>query len=495
MGMSNLRKKSRRPNRLKIISDGLFRTQGGAVSVILAFALTALLGMGALAIDLGRAWNLSTELQNAADAGALACASQLDRKANALARARSAATGTLVQNTQIFATDGAGRDVKINTTDIVFLEDLVTRTVATTDAAARYCQVTISPRRVDFSFAQIIGAPPSASPLAVAVAGLDVAKCEVPPILICNPDDPLPFNLAAHIGDGITLKDSKGGGLSPGNFGLLALPGKILSVNAIRDAFARTHPLNQCYGTTVDTKPGQSTAMSQGLNMRFDVYSQATHKVPPGEPKVRSNPFYVPAMNNVKGLVKGGANCSYTSPTGWNDPAVKYTGPGNPAPSSMGFPRDNCAYNGGWCDTGTGGVNMGDGAWDSTAYMTTNHAVGIGAVPNLDSEPAISRYEVYRWELDSPSMPTGEPEPDPLVSTCHAAPVQTVPDRRVMTVAVMDCSKISGTTTIEPDAWVQLFLTEPMGVFNGNNDLYAEVIGPADPVGGGVTRHVLHLVE
>ncbi len=47
---------------------GFVASENGAIAVIVAIALTAILGMGALAIDLGRAWNLDTELQNAADA-------------------------------------------------------------------------------------------------------------------------------------------------------------------------------------------------------------------------------------------------------------------------------------------------------------------------------------------------------------------------------------------------------------------------------------------
>ena len=474
----------------------MLRARDGAVSIIVALALTALLGLGALSIDLGRAWNLETELQNAADAAALACAGQLDRQANARARGNLAATGTLVQNTQTFASDGAGSDVTIQAGDIVFLEDLVTRAVATTDQDAKYCQVTISPRRVDFSFAQIVGAVASASPRAVAVAGLDTARCKVPPIMICNPNEPGPFDVMGHIADGITLKESTGGGLAPGNFGLLALYGKVLSTNETRDAWARTNPLTQCFGEEVTTKPGQATAISQGLNMRFDIYFQGTHKVPAGESPVQSNPFYVPSMNNVKGLLRSSSNCSYQHPQGWNDAAQKYTGPGGPPPTSMGFPRDDCAYNGDWCDTYNGGTNFGDGVWDIATYFTTNHpGVAPSVVPDLyPNDGHISRYEVYRWELQPPppTLAEGEPEPNPV---CHSSPYQTNPDRRAITVAVLDCSGVKGTMNVTPVAWVDLFLTEPMGVFNGNNDLYGEIIGPGNPVGGGVVRYILQLAE
>ncbi len=65
----------------------LARDEGGAVAVMFALMLTALLGMMALAVDLGKAWNLDTELQHAADACAVAGATQLDGTDGARARA------------------------------------------------------------------------------------------------------------------------------------------------------------------------------------------------------------------------------------------------------------------------------------------------------------------------------------------------------------------------------------------------------------------------
>ncbi len=67
------------------------RVDQGVVAVALAIMLAAIIGMMALAVDLGRAWNLQTELQNAADAAALAGATQLDTRPGAISRTRLAA--------------------------------------------------------------------------------------------------------------------------------------------------------------------------------------------------------------------------------------------------------------------------------------------------------------------------------------------------------------------------------------------------------------------
>ncbi len=475
------------------------KDESGVAAVIVGICATLLGGMWALSYDMGRAWNLETELQNAADAGALACATQLDGKAGARTRGISAATG-LLTNRQTFANDGAGADVVITAGNVRFLVDLPTKTVATTDADSNYCEVTAAPRQVNFSLSRLVGGPGSANPQAVAIAEMSAARCRIPPIMICNPDESGPFDMTPGIG--ITLKDSSGPGLAPGNFGLLALPNFpsfILSANQIRDAWARVRPLAPCFAGEIQTKPGQTTAIRQGLNMRFDVYPQGTHQVPAGEPPVKSNPNYVPSVNSVKGLEKVGAQCSDV-PAGWNNPTTPYAGttPGVPPYDTMGFPRDACAY-GFDCDVNAGGSHFGDGVWDSTGYMIRNHptvGAGIAAVPDLNGNGTRSRYETYLWEIAnnlSQNMPIEIAAP---ICNTVAPLVPTIPDRRVITAAVLNCSGISGTAIVQPIAWVDLFITEPMGFYDGNNDLYAEVIRDADVGGGkGVTRYVLQLVE
>ena len=100
---------------LTLRARALPRDEGGAVAVMLALMLTALLSMLALAMDLGRAWNLETELQHAADACALAGSTQLDGFSGARVRAIEACVDKvsppLVDNQQRFASDGLGVDV------------------------------------------------------------------------------------------------------------------------------------------------------------------------------------------------------------------------------------------------------------------------------------------------------------------------------------------------------------------------------------------------
>jgi Flp pilus assembly protein TadG len=496
------------------------REEDGIVSVITAIAAFALLGVVALSFDLGRAWNLDTQLQSAADASALACASQLDRSAGARARATTAATnGALAQNSQNFATDGAGATVAIPAANVTFYSAYANGagTAATNDADATFCKVVVSPRTVNFSFAAAVAGPASTSPSPSAVAAMNIAKCAVPPMMVCNPSEPptntdlnLAFDVNSHINQGLILKASgPGAPLGPGNFGLLALDDHTLSTNEIRDAWGRINPLAQCFGERVTTKPGQATATAQGLNVRFEIFEGGL-QAPAGEPAVQSNPQYTPAMNTGKGLTRTSTaenKCGMNINGGagyqeWKKPTIPFDGNPSqtPAPTAMGFPRDTCAYPGGTCAT----ARFGDGTWAIAKYFEVNHSgVSSTVVPDLDGDGKISRYEVYQWELDNypnnlPHNATSTEHSNPTAAPqCHSAPEQTNPDRRVLNVAVVNCAAagLGGSTQVSPVSWIRLFVTEPMGSFDGNNDLYSEVAGPAEAQNISVNKYVLRLVE
>src|SRR5574340_985797 len=66
------------------------KRQRGAVAVVVGIAIFVLVGMIGLALDLGQMFVNKTELQNAADACALATARELDGTVDALTRADAA---------------------------------------------------------------------------------------------------------------------------------------------------------------------------------------------------------------------------------------------------------------------------------------------------------------------------------------------------------------------------------------------------------------------
>lgn len=97
---------------------------GRARGVTVAVMSAVLIGVLAIAIDLGRAYNLSTERENAADAYALAGATQLDQTPGSCVRAMEAAVATVtiginssaLTNTETFASTASGANVFIDRT-------------------------------------------------------------------------------------------------------------------------------------------------------------------------------------------------------------------------------------------------------------------------------------------------------------------------------------------------------------------------------------------
>jgi Flp pilus assembly protein TadG len=427
------------------------RARDGGVAVLLAVSLAALLGTVALAIELGRAWNLQSQLLFAADAAALAAATQLDGNTGARQRAIAAAAGALAKNTQAFATDGLGADVLFDTSaaidpgtgqainqNIRFFSALPLSgpgNEADSDAEARLAVVTVPARRLDFSFAAVIGATPSVTPQARSAAAWQRLYCDTPSIQVCNPnEDPggdpaTTFDPATScdggscVGRGITLRQYAGpGSLAPGDWGLLTLDvvdpvaGSTATVgdaSALGLVLADVVTPQTCAAdgrVTIGPPPPEDIA--DRINVRLDIYAAGID---------RGDADLQPAANVIKGLVlppgwtSSADQCRYTTVGGipdpgasdWLPPANPYDGPGlhanlsdpggagyNPI-DAMGYPRDACAYppsqvdesifgpvQGGLAgclylpppgDPTPPGIQVGSGQYDLDTYLAVHH--------------------------------------------------------------------------------------------------------------------------
>ena len=454
--------------RVRALLISLLREQEGAIAVLVALSLSAILGMVALSFDLSRAYNLQTELGQAADASALAGATQLDNTLGSVRRACQAAGGeatypctstgvtigdAIVVNQEKFSSEGLAGDV--DALQIEFLVSLGTGPgsagrvyvdqsgpEADADATANFIEVSVVPRTVYFPFAAAIGAVPSTSPTGFAVAGFGEALCQVPPIMICNPADTgngEPFDANDYRGYGIKLDEGGNGAWTPGTFGLLSVsdPG----ANGVRDAMGKLNPDSVCFGDELETQPGQLANIRQGMNVRFNIYEGPLGN---GEQMLTQ---YRPARHPAKGMVKLGPSCGFSQsggPAGWTKPDKPFgfdldapddwpqgKGPStDPAIQSdidaMGFPRDDCHYDfdpvlanlgsvGGVCAD----FRWGDGIWDFNTYMFVNHngmtqfayiaAGGECAAcddPSLKPAPnVVTRTEVYEWEIAQDLVP------------------------------------------------------------------------------------------
>lgn len=546
--------------------------EGGAVAATYALSLTALIAVAGIGFDYARLAGMDSELQNGADQAALAGATQLNKENGSCARATNAAIA-LLNNESLLANDKGERSVQINggttitvaddactgTPGIVFYVDKNKATVATTDETAAFIEVSVDARVAEYAFTPIVGALNSGNIDASALAGVAAAVCKVPPLMICNPDEPstntntlLEFNVPLHLGHGIKLVANDS--YTPGAFGFLQTEFGS-GANGLLAALAWDTRGGDCTSVTgVEIKDGMNASVMDGINTRFDL--PGTGNSCPDINGVTG--ICSPSVNSRKDLVRQAGNCNWSENTATTaeaslnnyrpTSAATYDtifGAGS-SPQIIGHPRDLChaVSNAGVC----AGGRIGTGDWDIQAYWMSNYGAAYsGQIPaNLAKFPRPkgypSRYEVYRWEADrfadgtaatseiikagqSSHSAYAQPQDTKCLAT-SASPYGLVPgdesDRRRLSVAVLNCNALIAkhgnslnNKALDVGTWIDIFLVEPsfdrryctQGSGCGSvkitekTDVYVEVIG--ETVLGGdngatvqtVRKDVPYLVE
>ncbi|HEY0625768.1 MAG TPA: Tad domain-containing protein [Allosphingosinicella sp.] len=509
----------------------LRENDGGAVAPTVALSLVALIAAGGIAFDYARMAGLDTELQNGADQSALAAATQLDGKAGACARA-SAAAVSFVANQTLLANDGGGVAITVESEPdcdaegmIRFYQDKAKTTPADDDSNANFVEVTVNSRTAEFALTPIVSLLSSGDLRATAYAGLGSAICKVPPVMLCNPAEPIgntnkAFPFDGNALRGVGLKLITGSASAPGNFGFLET-GFGSGASNLAAALGYNTPSGDCMAVDgVTTKPGMNAVVMNALNTRFDLYTNGANTCPAGG-------TCSPSRNVRKDLVKGNS-CGTTGGQGWQEsanpyrPTVNAPLPSTITPDVMGHPRDIChsVSNDGVC----GGKQIGDGVWDRDAYFRSNYGWNNAATwqSNTGLSANATRYEVYEWELENT---TNIDTPKTIGSggsarTAHGAPVCAPPgitpggvnvDRRRISAAVLNC-EAEGLNGSDPGVpvlkWIDLFLVEPSfprkrgtTTVTEDKDVYVEVIGETSSGAAGSTvgqvtlRDVPYLIE
>src|SRR5262252_6217400 len=164
----------------------------GVILPYVTVMLVVIVGLSVLALDGARFMSLQTQLQNGADALALAGAAELDRLPDAETRARTAIE-RLLTNSTLF---GSGTNRTIAVSNIKFYSRLPARdaspmsagTLATGAGNARFILVTVRAVTLPTILpAGIFGGANMVTTAAAAVAGFDQVVCGVTPIYVCNP--------------------------------------------------------------------------------------------------------------------------------------------------------------------------------------------------------------------------------------------------------------------------------------------------------------------
>jgi len=524
---------------MKRLVRSLIRNSDGAVAPTIALSLVGLIAAGGVAFDYARLASMDTELQTAADQAVLAAAAQLDSEPGACSRAANAAVSMLVNETRM-ANDGngSGRQITIPletacdaTGQVRFYQNITKTTAATTDANAKFVEVTVNSRTANYALTPIAAAFSSGAISATAFAGLDSAICKVPPLMLCNPNegsDPS-FTIANYIGKGVRLVGNDGGGIyGPGNFGFLDV-GAGNGAATLRQELGGSNVPGDCVsGSGVDTETGSIITVRDALNTRMGIYDQGLNNA-----CGNTGADCPPSANMRKDLVLDGNGNAFNkigltnNNNGWKEATNPYPGSANIINATgsnyhslttpevqliapMGYPEDMChafgSTNAGAC---TGG-RIGDGNWDRYAYFKSNSAnyTEMNGISDTDTTAfngllngwfqttTPTRYQVYQWEmshatlrLNSQSAPTGYnaySRPGDLSGEpTGITPSATQVDRRVLAVAVVNCTAegVSGhTTDVAVQKFIDIFLVQPslartVGLRTENGDIYIEIIG------------------
>jgi Flp pilus assembly protein TadG len=243
----------------------------GSILAVSAFGMLALVLALGLCVDVSHLYVVKAELQNAADASALAGASALNSSPGGIDEATTRAVALM--NNYEFNNTGVTIDedsVKFAVNEGgPYMSASAAKTVADN---VRFVSVDIPSKPVGVYFAASAIGKNSVDLTQKAVAGMSVPPnvfCEWIPLAVI--DDELNPMIPGHM---YTIRAAPGNSVSPGNYQILAPTGK--GGSADREDLA--HGVNECAepGTvyTVDTKPGVSAGpVRQGLNTRFDDYS------------------------------------------------------------------------------------------------------------------------------------------------------------------------------------------------------------------------------
>jgi len=128
--------------------------RSAAALVYVTVALPVLIGFGLLAIDVGRLTTLQSTLQHGADALALAGAAELDRRPDAIARAKRAITNLITTNNSLFGTSvvtinvsSVGDDYfdSLPANDAADMGTPLDETAAASNTIARFIRITVTP--------------------------------------------------------------------------------------------------------------------------------------------------------------------------------------------------------------------------------------------------------------------------------------------------------------------------------------------------------------
>jgi hypothetical protein len=281
------------------------KRQRGAVAVVVGISIFVLVGMIGLALDSGQMFVNKTELQNAADACALAAARELDGNADALTRADAA--GVLVGKQNLVGFQDAA--VALMAADISYNANLSPNSAYKTSvnadpATARFAMCKVERSDIGMWFMGVFGYndpenKPKVGAYAVATLAPSQTNCSLP-IGFCQKNTPpatcpgggVPDAHGLCIGDWIDGKFDAGGG-STGSFNWIDFTPPAGGAQEVSEML-----ISGYCGTYTGAPVGQTgslgNAAAKAWNSRFGLYQNGG-----GNPGLTSTP---PAPPDTSGF-------------------------------------------------------------------------------------------------------------------------------------------------------------------------------------------------
>ncbi|MGH9902988.1 MAG: pilus assembly protein TadG-related protein, partial [Pyrinomonadaceae bacterium] len=252
------------------------RGERGSVLVFSTIGMLSLLLAAGLAVDVSHLYTAKAELQNAADAAAIAGAYQLNSTAGGIKQA--VAEATTVMNKYDFK-----NDVTISASNVTFAANLndTYMSAASAEASAttiRFVKVTIPPKPVNVTFAALVidrTQNLSATATAGMSVGLTMNKFYTAFAFLESPTAPLGRGLV-H-----TLSAKAANVNTPNSYRLLAGPGGDSLLNGTIHAYAYA---NGTYDVANLNEADACRRARLGVNTRFGDYSSHPNGNPTSAP-------------------------------------------------------------------------------------------------------------------------------------------------------------------------------------------------------------------
>src|SRR5262245_40830268 len=275
----------------------LAKDEDGNILILSTVMLLVIMGMIGLVLDGGRLFHLNSDLQELADAAAIAGAAELDGAGDAITRATHRAESLLNNDPRWSNVAHSGLQI-LSPPTFYTSPPFTPDTETNVQAQARFIKVTTVTREVATSFLRALGATANAQTSTWAVAGSSYVACNVQPLMICNPweqaADPVFSN---HVTQGMMFELGLGGNsLAAGDFGLLDPAGATNSgAPKVAQFLSQTSP-NVCFVNNIGPRTGgMGNRVEDAINVRFNVPPQTGDGGAPLD--------QTPAPNVIKGRI------------------------------------------------------------------------------------------------------------------------------------------------------------------------------------------------